>query len=326
MCFLEALCLRGETVLQLHIENRIKEMKIAIILNGISLEKEKFYKKFLPKLSDLFKVEVFETLTVNDAVSLAAKATTKQFDIILAAGGDGTLHQVLNGILQGREQSKNLPMMGVIPIGTGNDFARAVHVGKDIDQLIALLQNQNPKQIDIGKVIYTSIKNETEERFFINVADLGMGPEVVKKVMSSDRIFGSGLSYYFAILSTFMHYKVMDVHAKADEWEWHGKLRTMAIANGNYYGHGMNIAPDALPNDKLFDVFIAGNVSALFFMLKSTLLKQGKKVIHHEVLYRKTTSIELTSESPCTIEADGEILGSLPARIELVKQTINFLY
>lgn len=301
-------------------------MKIAIILNGISLEKEKFYKKFLPRLTSQFPVEVFETLTVNHAVSLASKAVDKQFDIILAAGGDGTLHQVLNGILRGREQSKNLPMMGVIPIGTGNDFARSVHVGKNINQLIALLQNQNPKQIDIGKVSYTSIKNETAERFFINVADLGMGPEVVKKVMSNDRMFGSSLSYYFAILSTFLHYKVMDVHAISDEWKWHGKLRTMAIANGNYYGHGMNIAPDALPNDKVFDVFIAGDVSALFFMLKSNLLKQGKKVIHPEVLYRKATVIEISSESPCAIEADGEILGLLPARIEMMKQTINFLY
>jgi diacylglycerol kinase (ATP) len=300
-------------------------MKIAIILNGISLEKEKFYKKCLPKLTSRFTVEVFETLTANDAVSLASKATDKQCDIILAAGGDGTLHQVLNGILNGREQSKNLPMLGVIPIGTGNDFARSVQIGKDVGQLIQLLQNPNPKQVDIGRVTYTSPTNETQERYFINVADLGMGPQVVMKVMSSDRIFGSSFSYYFAILSTFLHYKVMEVHAIADEWKWKGKLRTMAIANGNYYGHGMNIAPDALPNDKLFDVFIAGNVSALFFMLKSNLLKQGKKVIHPEVLYRKTTAIELTSESPCAIEADGEILGLLPARIEMMKQTINFL-
>ncbi|MEO7987917.1 MAG: diacylglycerol kinase family protein [Chryseolinea sp.] len=301
-------------------------MKIAIILNGISLEKEKFYKKSLPKLTSLFTVEVFETETTNDAVSLASKAADKQFDIILAAGGDGTLHQVLNGILPGREQSTNLPMLGVIPIGTGNDFARSIDVGKDVDQLIRLLQNPNPKQVDIGKVNYTSITNEKKERYFINVADLGMGPEVVKKVMSGGRMFGSGLSYYFAILSTFLNYKVMSVKAVADQWEWKGKLRTMAIANGNYYGHGMNIAPDALPNDKVFDVFIAGNVSALFFMLKSNLLKQGKKVIHTEVLYRKTTAIELTSESPCTIEADGEILGLLPARIEMMKQTIKFLY
>lgn len=301
-------------------------MKIAIILNGISLEKEKFYKKSLPQLTSLFIVEVFETETTNDAVSLASKAVDKQFDIILAAGGDGTLHQVLNGVLLGREQNTNLPLLGVIPIGTGNDFARSIHVGKDVDQLIRLLQNPNPKQVDIGKVIYTSITNEKEERYFINVADLGMGPEVVKKVMSGGRTFGSSLSYYFAILSTFLNYKVMNVHAIADEWKWNGKLRTMAIANGNYYGHGMNIAPDALPNDKVFDVFIAGDVSALFFMLKSNLLKQGKRVIHPEVLYRKATSIELSSESPCAIEADGEILGLLPARIEMMKQTMNFLY
>ena len=118
----------------------------------------------------------------------------------------------------------------------------------------------------------------------------------------------------------------MTVHAKTDDWEWHGKMRSMAIANGNYFGHGMNIAPDALPNDKWFDVFIAGNVSALFFILRSHALKLGNKVIHREVWYRKTTTIELTSESPCAIEADGEYLGVLPARVEMMKQTIKFLY
>ncbi|HOX82139.1 MAG TPA: diacylglycerol kinase family lipid kinase [Chryseolinea sp.] len=300
-------------------------MRIAIILNGISLEKDSFYKKILPGLSATFTVEVFETIAANDALSLASKAVEKRFDVILAAGGDGTLHQVLNGILRDREDHKDLPILGAIPVGTGNDFARALKIQKDVDQLIALLQNLKPKEIDIGKVHYTSTIKETEERYFINVADIGMGPEVVKKVMASDRAFGASLSYYFAIISTFSQYKVMTVHAIADDWKWSGKLRTLAIANGNYYGHGMNIAPDALPNDKIFDVFIAGNVSALFFMLKSHLLKQGKKVIHPEVLYRKTTTIELSSESPCTIEADGEILGLLPARIEMMKQTIKFL-
>ncbi len=301
-------------------------MKIAIILNGISLEKEKFYKKILPKLTALFNVEVFETLTANDAISLASKAVNKKFDIILSAGGDGTLHQVLNGILREREHHSDLPILGAIPIGTGNDFARSVRIGKDVSKLITLLQNPTPKPIDIGKVWYTNAAHETEECFFINEVDLGMGPEVVKKVMASDRIFGSSLSYYFSILSTFLHYKVMKVHARADGWEWHGKMRSMAIANGNYFGHGMNIAPDALPNDKLFDVFIAGNVSALFFILKSHVLKLGKKVIHREVWYRKMTTIELTSESPCAIEADGELLGLLPARVEMMKQTISFLY
>ena len=301
-------------------------MKIAIILNGISLEKEILYQKILPKLSSLFSVEVFETLTLNDAISLASKAVKKRFDVILAAGGDGTLHQVLNGILNRREHYIDLPILGVIPIGTGNDFARSVKIGMEVDQLITLLLKSKPKPIDVGKVFYTAANKQMEERYFINVTDIGMGPEVVKKVLASDRIFGSSFSYYFAILSTFFQYKVVIVNVKADDWQWQGKLRTLAVANGNFFGHGMNIAPDALPNDRLFDIFIAGNVSAFLFILKSHLLRLGKKVIHPEISYRKTTAIEFTSESTCAIEADGEFLGVLPARIEMMKETIKFLY
>src|SRR5688572_20232735 len=101
-------------------------VKIAIILNGISLKKKFFYKKVLPPLASAFKVDVFETRSKHDAISLASAAVDKAYDVLLAAGGDGTLNQVLNGVLQERENASDFPVVGVFPMGSGNDFARAL--------------------------------------------------------------------------------------------------------------------------------------------------------------------------------------------------------
>src|SRR5690349_15980440 len=171
-------------------------MTIAIILNGISLEKNDFYKTVLPVLQESFSVEVFETRSRNDAVTLSSKAVDKKFDVIVAAGGDGTTHQVINGVLEGRELYRDLPTLAVFPVGTGNDFARSLSVVSSADQLVFLLKTFTPKKLDVGKVEYTTDNGTTDTRYFVNVADVGMGPEVVRRVLQSDRMWGSAVSYY----------------------------------------------------------------------------------------------------------------------------------
>lgn len=298
-----------------------------IILNGISLKKKIFYHDYLPAISEMFQVEVHETLSRNDAKSLASKFTEKYVDVILAAGGDGTLSQVVNGILKGREDASKLPVVGVIPIGSGNDFFRGAAPKPGVDETLRILSAFKPRPIDIGVVEYSSSRNggDMNVSYFVNVADIGMGPEVVSKVQNSGRPFGRAVAYYKSILNTFLTYKPMVVKAVTRDWTWEGKLRTLAVANGKYYGHGLCIAPDAILNDRLFSVFICGNVSVLDFIRHTGTLKSGKKVSIEEVLYKTATSIDFTSESPCPVEADGEILGWLPARVRMIEKQLSFL-
>lgn len=285
------------------------------------------YHEVLPRLNAHFEVEVFETLTQNDAVLLASKATDKNFDVILAAGGDGTVHQVLNGILRDRENRSNLPVLGVVPIGSGNDFARSLKLKLNRDGLLDLLKNGKPKKVDVGKITFRkSDTGEVATRYFLNEADIGMGPEVVQKVMASGRPFGSEISYYMAILSTFISFKPIAVKAITPTWQWEGSIRTLAIANGNYYGHGLCIAPDARPDDGKFATFICSGVSAFTFMRYSNDLKKGKHIRIPQISYNEAEVVDLTSAENCTIEADGEILGLLPARIEMLQKQILVLY
>lgn len=300
---------------------------VAVVLNGISPRKKFFYDKILPSVSKLCHAEVFETLSDNDAISLASQATDDHFDLIIAAGGDGTLNQVVNGILFGREAENILPVVGLIPLGSGNDFARTAGIQASTLQIESLLNQLQPKRIDVGKISYTtfSASKKTEHRYFVNVADIGMGPMVVEKVLKSARNFGHGAAYYLSILSTFIDYKPMIVKAAAKEWIWEGKLRTLGVANGKCYGHGLHIAPDAILDDRKFDVFICGDVSVFDFIRFTSKLKKSQHIRISEIHYKKTTHIELTSAQACMIEGDGEILGVLPAKVELVSRQLEFL-
>jgi diacylglycerol kinase (ATP) len=302
---------------------------VVVVLNGISLKKKLFYQRLYPRLSKLCNLEVVETRTENDAIALASHAADNHAHAVIAAGGDGTLHQVVNGILNGREGETKLPVIGLIPLGSGNDFARTVRIKADPGQLAELLTKFHPKKIDVGRIQFTPGVNAnadvSSQRYFVNVADIGMGPVVVAGVANSGKQFGPEMAYYKSIISTFFKYKPMTVKVSTPEWVWEGKVRTLAVANGKYYGHGLCIAPDAKPDDRKFSVFICGNVSVFDFIRYSATLKRGKHVRIPEIQYRETTSIELTSESQCLIEGDGENLGMLPVRIGLIEKQLDFL-
>ena len=304
----------------------MKKKNVVVVLNGISLRKKEFYKKFLPLLSEVANVEVKETLTKNDAVSLASKAAEQYVDLVIAAGGDGTLNQVVNGILTGRENASKLPVIGLIPLGSGNDFARTALIKSDVTQIKNLVAQFVPKKIDVGSIQFTNAQTSKQElRFFVNMADMGMGPIVVDKVLKSGRAFGHAAAYYKSIIATFFQYKLVEVEARSSEWSWKGKLRTLGVGNGKYYGHGMAIAPDAILNDRLFNVFICGNVSVLDFIRFSGRLRNAKRVNLPEIHYKTATEITFTSISECLIEGDGEIFGTLPATVRLLDRQLDFL-
>jgi diacylglycerol kinase (ATP) len=304
----------------------VARKNIVVILNGISLRKKLFYKTFLPALSKVANVQVKETLTKNDAILLASKATDQYVDAIISAGGDGTLNQIVHGVLAGRETASKLPVIGLIPLGSGNDFARSAFVKTEASQITSLIENFQPKKIDVGQIHFTNSQtNMTELRYFVNMADIGMGPVVVDKVLRSGRPFGHAVAYYKSILSTFLQYRPMHVEVTSNDWMWKGKLRTLGVGNGKCYGHGMAITPDAVLDDRMFNVFICGNVSVLDFVRYTGHLKKGKHIPHPEVHYKKTTQISFKSEGECLIEGDGEILGRLPASVRLFERQLEFL-
>lgn len=297
-------------------------MNITIILNGITSKKKHFYKTILPALAAKHVVEVLETKYAGHARTLATQAAQNNFEVILSAGGDGTLHQVLNGLLD--SNVKPLPTLGVIPLGSGNDFAGAINVIAQAQKLLDLLE-QGGKPTDIGLISCKDLAGENISRYFINVCSLGMGPATVRQMEKAPVWLGANGRYLISILKTFFTHKPQVVELKTATWNWRGAIRVLAIANGKSFGNRIYLAPDAKQDDGLFSLFVAGDVPLLKFLIYLQTLKRRRKVTDACVHYVMADKVEITAPETLAIEAEGEHVGYLPAIVEMKSKEISFL-
>lgn len=298
-------------------------MKIAIILNGVSRNKKKFYRNLYPAITREFDTTVLETKFAGHAEELGMQAGQEKYNVVMAAGGDGTLHQVTNGMLKCK--SDDLPTLGVIPLGTGNDFARTCSLKAEVSQISGLLRSVNPKLTDIGQIQCSDKNGQDVTRYFINVCSLGMGPEVVTRLVNSNRAWGPDITYYSSIISTFFSQRPVEVSYTSDLTHWKGKARVIAIANGKSFGNELYVAPDAIVDDGIFSAFIAGEIPLFKFLMLLRLVKRSKKIVDPHIHYQTLEQVRLTSSEPCMIEGDGEIEGFLPANITILPKKISFL-
>lgn len=296
-------------------------MKIGIIINGISRKKKFFYADILPTLQKEFGVTVFETKYPQHAVELAAQHQSS-FDVMLAAGGDGTLNQVLNGILTSHPPHA---VLGVIPLGTGNDFAGMCKLSANGTTIASMLRSRSFKATDIGRIDCHTPQGKPHTKYFVNVCSLGMGPEVVKRLAISNRRWGPTLTYLSAITTTFFSHQPQSVHVKTNTWSWGGRARVVAIANGISFGNRLYIAPDAKPDDGLFSTFIASDVPLAKFLWYLQSIKTGKRLADRKIHYQQATEVELLAHDKTAIEAEGEIQGYLPATVSVLPKHIQVL-
>ena len=286
-----------------------------------SRKKKKFYGEILPGLSEKYAVDVWETKHRDHAMDLGHEAATLNPTGILAAGGDGTLNQVLNGMMRAENSLKC--GVGIIPLGTGNDFARMENIKLTAQSVLEKIIGGG-KLTDVGKVSCVNETGEPTMRYFINVASLGMGPDVVRRLYSSNRSLGPSLTYFKAITQTFFSHQPEEVEAVSDQWTWRGKLRVLAIANGQSFGSALYVAPDAKPDDGLFSTFIAGEIPLLKFLWLLQAIKSKRKIKDSKIHYNSSTKISLASVQKCWIETEGELAGMLPAKIEMLPKAIRF--
>ena len=151
-----------------------------------------------------------------------------------------------------------------------------------------------------------------------------MGPEVVRRLFKSNRILGPTLMYAKASIETFLSHKPSPIEIKADNWRWEGKLRVLAIANGQSFGGGLYVASGASPNDGVLSTFIVGEISTIKFLQFLLQLKSNKKIQDSLLHYNSCTSVKLTSPVETWIETEGELAGVLPAEIKVIPKGIKF--
>jgi YegS/Rv2252/BmrU family lipid kinase len=295
--------------------------KLIVILNGVSLKKKKFYDQILPGLATHYSVDVWETQHQEHALELGKKAAQEKPFGVLAAGGDGTLNQVLNGLFQANLSV--FPTLGIIPLGTGNDFARLGSVASTHESIVKKIRSGG-QFTDVGVVRCLDKAGNQTTRYFINVASLGMGPAVVHELFKSNRALGRDLTYLKSTLKVFFTHPLDEVEVTTPDWTWRSKARVVAIANGQSFGGGIYIAPKAKPDDGSFSTFVAGDIPLLKFLWILQQMKAKRLTTDSRIQYNSAKELTLTSPQPCWIETEGELAGLLPATIKILPNAIRF--
>ena len=258
-----------------------------------------------------------ETSRRGDAADYAAAAAGDR--LVIAVGGDGTAHEVVNGLL--RRPSERPPRAGFLQRGTGADLARSLLAPRRPEEVAGWLATDRWRLIDAGR-----LGTSTGRRYFINVADAGIGAEVVRRAARGPAwVGGTGNFLGAAVLSLLTHHN-RSVRLRLDDGPVvRRRIRTIAVANGAYLGGAMWIAPKAQPDDGLFDVVTIGDVGRWLGIRSLPMLYQGTHGRLSQVEFARASRVEIDSDQPIGVESDGELAGTTPAVFEIIPRALQVI-
>lgn len=260
--------------------------------------------------------ELASTTAPGHAIDLARSARASGAELVVAFGGDGTVHEVVNGLLADGPGA-GVPVLGVVPGGSGCDYAKTFGIPPDPDQAASLLVSSSPvRMVDVGVVSF-----DGGRRYFANIAEIGVGAEVVDRAAKLPRVLG-GAVYFGAFWLTLPSFKRRKVRVTMDAQVYDGPLTNMVVAIGRFFGGGMQIAPYADPSDGTFDVQLHLG-SKLDFVRAIPKVYKGTHVPHPRVREERAMTVTVHSDPPVLIEADGEVLGRTPATFTILADVLR---
>lgn len=255
-----------------------------------------------------FPHEFVLTKAPGEAADIAASAHHRGFCRVVAVGGDGTICEVANGIV-----FKDLEI-GIIPAGTGNDFARTVGIPLEPRAALAVLEKGRPEHIDLGK---------HEKGFFINVAGVGLDAEVARATNEDVKFLTGTPAYVFALMMTLMHFYPRKATIEIDGKTIHRKLWLAAIGNAKYYGGGMMICPDAVLDDGLLEVCLVNDMSRFEILRFLPRVFSGGHKTHPSFEVFRGKKIRIEFEIPTAAQADGDYIGMTPASFSIMPRALK---
>jgi YegS/Rv2252/BmrU family lipid kinase len=272
------------------------------------------------------------TTSEGEGTALAAAAARKGAKLIVACGGDGTISEVVNGIMAAGTGAE----LGIIPSGTGGDFRRTIGIPTRPRDATSILRDGQTRQIDVGKVTFRSASGEQDSRFFVGVASFGMSAEVIGRVKSEGREWlparaprwlSGRVKFGLAMAQASVRTEATRVIIQLDDDPpRHMTVANICIANARYFGGGMKIAPDAKLTDGKFDVVSIGDLGAARLMANAPRIYLGTHLslpdVGH-VLAKKISASPLEKDELVQIDVDGELPGFLPATFQIIPKALR---
>lgn len=261
-------------------------------------------------------VEEVVTADGGQAIERAGQAGDR---LVLAVGGDGTVHAVIQGLLRGGPPRR--PRLAVLQRGTGSDLSRGVPAPRAAAEIPGWLAADRYWTVDAG-VVETS----TGRHFFLNAADAGIGAAVVRRAERGVRALGGTVNFLVAAVISLLRHRNQLVRLQLDGGPAETmRVRSIAVTNGRWFGGGMHIAPGARLDDGLLDVVVIGDVSRWLGIRSLPLLYRGTHGRLRQVRFARVRSVRIEADDPVGIEADGELVGETPAEFRILPAALDLL-
>jgi diacylglycerol kinase (ATP) len=245
------------------------------------------------------------TERVGHAIQLAREAALAECEVVVAAGGDGTVNEVLNGLMEARLESKNRPALGILCTGRGNDFAPCLNIPADLPAACQALKDNHQRTIDIGRVVGGKFP---DGRYFAN--NVGVGFDAIGTIEVAKLPEWGMFSFLIAILKTiFLFYKGPTVRLDYDHQTLTTSTLMLLTMNGKRMGTGFKMAPDSMPDDGLFDLVIVRQVSRRRIFSLIPHFMKGTQGTQPEVRTLRASKVAITAlEGALPAQSDGEII------------------
>lgn len=261
----------------------------------------------------------------NHALLLAEKYINMGFRNIIVVGGDGTFNEVVNGIFNQKKYPTTEINLGLIPVGTGNDWGRMFHIPEKYKDAVKTIIKKRLFIQDVGKVTYFNSEN-VKHRYFVNVAGMGFDAMVAQKTnRQKDKGKGGPLSYFYNIFTSLFSYKYKPYEVTIDEKKISGRVFSMNVGICKYNGGGMMQVPFAVPDDGLLDLTVINKVGKMTIIRHVKDLYDGSFVKLPQVETFRGKNIVINSRTRIFMEADGESLGHSPFKFEIVPKSLKVI-
>jgi YegS/Rv2252/BmrU family lipid kinase len=270
--------------------------------------------------------EAYVTKRSGDAVIFAKNAAAKKVKLLVCVGGDGTLNEVVNGIMMNNASIRSELKLGFIPNGTGCDFIRTVSIPRDIEKAMDLIASGHTRRIDLGVLFLKNHKGRGQCRFFHNIASFGLGGEVSQRVNRTTKALGPLVSFMWATLISIFLYGKKKIRISVDnDFKNEIAVWNVAAANGQYHGGGMWVAPDASVCDGLLHLTIIGDLTIPEVFLNLSKLYSGRIYDIDKVITLTGKRVTAVSNERVLLEVDGEQPGMLPVVVKMVPGALNII-
>ncbi|MDX9811105.1 MAG: diacylglycerol kinase family lipid kinase [Bacteroidales bacterium] len=266
------------------------------------------------------------TTKKGDAIELSRQAVAEGFRNLISIGGDGTLNEIINGIFTQDYCRPSDITIGMIPVGTGNDWGRMFGIPLVYAGAVSIISEGRKMMHDIGVISY--YQGETRhERFFINIAGIGYEAMVVEKTnRQKEKGRSNKVLYLLNLVMSLISFRKTQVEMVIDGIKSSGRIFSINVGNGRYCGGGMRQTPDALPDDGLLDITVIREMGRLEVIRNLKLLYDGTILSHPKIDGYRSNNLTVDSKSLLYAEADGESLGHNPFTFRIIPSAINIIY